>query len=136
MFTLGSVNIFLFATLGLLLGIYGSLYKLPSICCGFCLDAKDAPGPYIWKWLGIMIKYQTTDIKCSGHFRTLLFPPVTVVTPSNNYSYVFARVLHSLVYFISNSLCLFSYYLVRLTKLVMEPKRHPSVRAGHNVMNR
>ena len=80
-----------------------------------------------------MIKYKTTDVKCNGHFRTLLFPPVTVVTPSNNYSHVFARVLHSLVYFISNSLCLISYYFVRLTKLDMEPTwPHPSVRAGHS----
>ena len=51
-----------------------------------------------------MIKYKNTDVKCNGHLRTLLFPQVTVVTPSNNYSYVFARVLHSLVYFIPNSL--------------------------------
>ena len=45
-FTPGSVNKFLFATLGgYYSSIYGSLYKLPSICCRFCLDAKDAPGP-------------------------------------------------------------------------------------------
>ena len=77
-----------------------------------------------------MIKYKTTDVKCSGHFRTLLFPPVTVVTPSNNYSYVFARVLHSLVYFIPNSLCLISYYFVRLTKLDMEPTQPPPLRTS------
>ena len=93
MFTPGSVNKFLFATLGgYYSSIYGSLYKLPSICCRFCLDAKDAPDHYIWIWLGKMIKYKNTDVKCSGHFRTLLFPPVTIVTPSNNYSYVFAKV--------------------------------------------
>ena len=88
-----------------------------------------------------MINYKNTDVKCNGHFRTLLFPPVTVVTPSNNYSYVFARVLHSLVYFIvkfiPNSLCLISYYFVRLTKLDMEPTQPPppSVRAGHSSLS-
>ena len=97
MSTPGSVNKFLFATLGLLLGIYGSLYKLPSICCVSVLMRRmHRVHIFGYGWVK-MIKYKTTDVKCSGHFGTLLFPPVTVVTPSNNYSHVFARVLDSLV---------------------------------------
>ena len=82
-----------------------------------------------------MIKYKTTDVKCNGHFRTLLFPPVTVVTPSNNYSYVFARVLHSLVYFISNSLLDFLLFCTLNKVRYGTYKAPPSVRAGHSSLS-
>ena len=91
MFTPCSVDKFLFATLGATIRVYTvvCINYLLFVVVSFLMRRMHRVH-HIWIWLGKMIKYKNTDVKCNGHLRTLLFPPVTVVTARNNYSYEFA----------------------------------------------